>query len=152
MMVALILGAMVAGLLLMRRTVGISGGNAGRRCRQAPGPTPAARGFRYDVADPLFFGAAQRAFEALNQVDRDVHTVIIDLSGVAAIDSTGLVAFESTVQRLAAAGINTVITGVQAQPRQMLSTAGFKDRVAGITVAGDVSFGHPGPDQQELDW
>jgi anti-anti-sigma factor len=101
---------------------------------------------------PLFFGAAQRAFEAITLVDRDVHTVIIDLSGVAAIDSTGLVAFESTVQRLAAAGINTVITGVQAQPRRMLSAADFKDWVAGITVASYVSFDRPGPDQQELDW
>ena len=51
----------------------------------------------YDVAGPLFFGAAEKALDALTVIGEGVHTVIVNLDDVPAIDATGLVALESTI-------------------------------------------------------
>jgi SulP family sulfate permease len=87
----------------------------------------------YEVAGPLFFGAAQKAMSALQRVPTGVSVVVLDLSSVPAMDGTGLVSLESAVSRLHQLGMFVVLGGVQAQPLRVLARSGIRehrDRIA----------------------
>ena len=81
----------------------------------------------YEIEGPLFFGAAQKAIEALMAVNTTVRAVVLDLEGVPAMDVSGLVAFESALARLHKLGAFVIIAGTQAQPRGVLEKAGIVD-------------------------
>ena len=91
----------------------------------------------YDVAGPLFFGAAEKALEALTVVEEGVHTVVMDLEDVPAIDATGLVALESTIARLNGHNVKVVLSGVRPQPRRALEKAGFRDQPGRLEITDD---------------
>jgi SulP family sulfate permease len=137
MVVAVTVGVVLAALLFMRRMVEISGATliGGPEGHTVSGLPPGV--VFYDVAGPLFFGAAEKALGALAVVGGGVHTVIMDLEDVPAIDATGLVALESVVQRLNDAGVKVVLSGVRPQPRRALAKAGFEDRPGRLEVTDD---------------
>jgi SulP family sulfate permease len=82
----------------------------------------------YEVAGPLFFGAAQQAMEALASVDKRVRVVIMDLRSVPALDATALVALESAFERLYKGRIFVILAGVQPQPMRAMARAGWRGR------------------------
>jgi SulP family sulfate permease len=140
MVVAVIVGVVLAALLFMRRMVEISGATliGGPQGHTVTGLPPGV--VFYDVAGPLFFGAAEKALEALTVVGQGVHTVIIDLEDVPAVDATGLVALESTIARLHGHGIKVVLSGVKPQPRRALDKAGFKDEPGRLEITDDTDI------------
>ncbi len=139
MVVAVITGVMLAALLFMRRMVEISGAElmGGPAGHTVAGLPPGV--VFYDVAGPLFFGAAEKALGALSVVGEGVHTVIVDLEDVPAVDATGLVALESIVERLNRHGAKVVISGVRPQPRRALSKAGFRDEPGKLEITDDTN-------------
>jgi len=139
MVVAVAVGVVLAALLFMRRMVEISGARliGGEHGHLAEGLPPGV--VFYDIAGPLFFGAAEKAFAALTVVGSGVHTVIMDLEDVPAIDATGLVALESTIERLNGLGIKVVLVGVQSQPQRVLIRAGFDDRPGLLEITDHLS-------------
>jgi sulfate permease, SulP family len=88
----------------------------------------------YEVAGPLFFGAAQKAMSALQRVPTGVKVVVLDLTSVPAMDATGLVSLESAVARLHQLGMYVVLGGVQGQPLRVLARSGIRDRRDRIAV------------------
>ncbi len=140
MVVAVVVGVVLAALLFMRRMVEISGAEliGGADGHVVAGLPPGA--VFYDVAGPLFFGAAEKALEALTRVEGGVHTVIMDLEDVPAIDATGLVALETTIERLNSQGIKVVLSGVRPQPRRALAKAGFEDRQGKLEITDDTTI------------
>jgi SulP family sulfate permease len=90
------------------------------------------------VAGPLFFGAAEKALGALTVVGEGVHTVIVDLEDVPAMDATGLVALESIVERINRNGAKVVLTGIQPQPRRAVERAGFHDEPGKLELTDDL--------------
>jgi SulP family sulfate permease len=134
MVVAVAVGVVLAAMLFMRRMVEISGAQlvGGPEGHTLAGLPPGV--VFYDVAGPLFFGAAQKALDALTVVGAGVHTVIIDLEDVPAIDATGIVALESTVAHLNKAGAKVVLSGVKDQPRRALAKAGFRDEAGKLEI------------------
>lgn len=66
----------------------------------------------YEVAGPLFFGAAASAASQFAESLDGIRVVILFLGGVPMIDMTGLVALESSVEKLQKAGIMVVLAGV----------------------------------------
>lgn len=138
MVVAVGVGVVLAALLFMRRMVEISGAQllGGPQGHTAVGLPPGV--VFYDVAGPLFFGAAQKALAALTTVTGDVHTVIIDLEDVPAVDATGLVALESTIESLNGLGIKVVLTGVQPQPQRAFARAGIVDVTGKLEITDNV--------------
>src|SRR5438093_2481803 len=135
MVVAVTAGVMMAALLFMRRMAEVSGVEL-----VAEGhpdlAEPLPRGVvLYDIAGPLFFGAAQKAMRSLQAMEgRHVRIVILDVEHVPAIDATGIVALESLVARLNEGGIKVIIVAVQDQPLRALARAGWRNRKGRLRI------------------
>jgi SulP family sulfate permease len=125
MVVSVTVGVLLAALLFMRRMAEVS--NV-RLVSQHP---IAKEGIPkdvliYEVAGPLFFGAAQKAMSALQRVPTGIKVVVLDLASVPVIDATGLVSLESAVARLRQLGIFVVLGGVQEQPLRVLDKSNLR--------------------------
>jgi SulP family sulfate permease len=98
MVVAVTAGVVMAALLFMRRMAELTeartvlGLGQGETDREFPSGIAL-----YEIAGPLFFGAAERAMGTLESVDRGARVVIVDLSRVPTIDAPRLVARESAL-------------------------------------------------------
>jgi len=79
----------------------------------------------YEVAGPLFFGAAQKAMSTLRTLRKNVKVVVLDLRAVPVMDATGLVNLESAIERLKEAGIYIILGGIQPQPLALFQKAGW---------------------------
>jgi SulP family sulfate permease len=96
----------------------------------------------YDLAGPLFFGAAHKAMQALRQAERrKTRVVVLDVTDVPSIDATGLVALESLIADLNGAGIKVVLVGVQTQPLRTLTRAGWRNRRGKLRIFRSVARG-----------
>ena len=125
MVIAISTGVVLGALMFMHRMSKVSmvrlvAGDA----PQAPKNLPPDVRF-YEIAGPLFFGAAERAMNALRTHDRDVRAVILDLSAVPTIDATGLVALEELMDELNEAGIEVAICAAQSNVLGVLREAGY---------------------------
>jgi SulP family sulfate permease len=80
----------------------------------------------YEIAGPLFFGAAQRAMGAIETVGAGARVLVLALGRVPAIDATGLVALESALERLRVAKKLVVIAGPLPEPRQVFDKANLE--------------------------
>ena len=87
----------------------------------------------YEIAGPLFFGAAQRAMGAMSLV-KGTTTVILKMDQVPVIDATGLVALESAVHKLRRAGYKIIFAGLADRPAGLLARAGI------VRVPGRIAF------------
>lgn len=138
MVVAVTAGLVLSSLLFIRRMAEVSGVTlVGDHHPDLDAPLP--RGVvLYDVAGPLFFGAAQSALSALETVDkRGLRVVVLDLTDVPAIDATGLVNLESLVSRLNADGVKVIVCGVQEQPLRAFARAGWRNRKGRLRIFRD---------------
>jgi SulP family sulfate permease len=143
MTVAVTAGIVMAALLFMRRMAEVSGVTLVSSGHHPALAAPLPRGVVvYDLAGPLFFGAAQKAMSALRAVERRrVQVVVLDVEDVPALDATGLVALESLIAELNAGGIKVVLVGVQPQPLRAFARAGWKDRKGRLRIFQSVEPG-----------
>jgi len=139
MVVAVSVGVVLAAFLFMRRMVEISGARliGGEEGHLVEGLPPGV--IFYDIAGPLFFGAAEKALAALGVVESGVHTVIIDFEDVPAIDATGMVALESMITKLNGHDIKVVMAKLNPQPRQVIERAGFVETPGKLEIADELS-------------
>lgn len=79
----------------------------------------------YEIAGPLFFGAAENAVEAISSITDDVRVVIFLMDGVPVMDVTGLIAFESALAKLANDQRRVYLVGVRKQPSELLLKSGM---------------------------
>jgi SulP family sulfate permease len=133
MVVSVTVGVVLAALLFMRRMAEVS------NVRLVDQHPIATQGLPkdvliYEVAGPLFFGAAQKAMSALQRVPTGVSVVLLDLSSVPVMDGTGLVSLESAVARLHQLGMFVVLGGVQVQPLRVLARSGIREHRERIAV------------------
>ncbi len=119
MVVSVSVGVMLAALLFMRRMAELSEAKLVSEAHHPHGPLPRDV-VLYEIDGPLFFGAAQKAMEALAAVDRTVRVVVLDLDGVPTMDVSALVAFDSALTRLKTMGAFIILAGLKAQPRSMI--------------------------------
>lgn len=126
MVVSVSVGVVLAALLFMRRMAELSSVTLVGKGHAALSPPLPAGVLLYDIAGPLFFGAAQKAMSALAQVSEGVRVVLLDVRDVPAMDATGLVNLESTLARLHRAGVMVILGGVQPQPASLLARAGIE--------------------------
>lgn len=141
MVVAVTAGVVLASMLFMGRMAEISGARVIADDHPALAQPMPAGVLVYAIGGPLFFGAAQKAMGALRSVGEHVRVVVLDLSGVPAMDATGLVSLESTVARLASRDVFVVLAGVQAQPMHVLERAGWHTGRTDLAVCGTLEAG-----------
>jgi SulP family sulfate permease len=91
----------------------------------------------YEIAGPLFFGAAEKAIETLTSVRDDTRAIVLQMDAVPVIDITGLVALESAIDKLARAHIFVAMAGVRPEPRAVLERAGLRDSPGKLAICGD---------------
>jgi SulP family sulfate permease len=136
MVVAVSVGVVMAALLFMRRMAEVSQVRLVDAHPLGLG-RPLPKGVvAYEIAGPLFFGAAQKAMAALHTVDKGVRVVILDLRAVPMLDATGLVGLESAFERLHRDDVMVVVGGAQPQPLRAMARAGWQDRKGRIAVFG----------------
>ncbi|MBI5764956.1 MAG: C4-dicarboxylic acid transporter DauA [Planctomycetes bacterium] len=136
MVISVSVGVVLAALLLMRRMADLSSVRLVDSHPIAPGEALPEGLVVYEIAGPLFFGAAQKAMSSLRTVQRGIRAVVLDMQSVPAMDATGLVNLESAIDRLRKSGVFVVLAGVQKQPLRILAKAGWKDRQSWVAVHG----------------
>jgi SulP family sulfate permease len=140
--VALSVGMVLAAFLFMKRMSEVSNVQAiSREMLDQEGddrPEEAIQRWRglvpkgvevYDINGPFFFGAAETFSEYLGQVSGKPKAIVLDLEGVPAMDSTGLRALTTLVERRAKANVPVFIVGLQAQPRELILRSPLADLV-----------------------
>jgi SulP family sulfate permease len=148
MVVAVSVGVVLAALLFMRRMAEITQARltvgAGDEVRSVADEIPRELQNEvaiYDIAGPLFFGAAQKAMGSLGTVAGGLKVLIVRLDKVPVMDSTGLVALESAISTLTKRGCLTILTGLQPQPAHLIERAGFRQRPWRVGICSDLTAG-----------
>ena len=114
MQVAVAGGLALASVLFIRRVTELTRIKPVKH--RAEAEHPQQRGIvLYDVDGPLFFGAAHKALKIVTAVDRNVHTVVLDLRDVRLMDATGLSNLEDIANHLARR--QTVLYLIHVRPR-----------------------------------
>jgi SulP family sulfate permease len=136
MVIAVTVGVVLAALLFMRRMSTLTTVDLETRTDKG---VSVPKGIRlYEIAGPLFFGAAKTAMELLHTVGGEDHTCIIDMQHVPVIDATGLVALESTVARLERSHVKVIFAGLSPTVSEKFDKAGIKREPGKIAYAPDV--------------
>ena len=136
MVLAVSVGVVLAALLFMRRMADITNTrlDVGTMAKMELPPGV----LLYEIAGPLFFGAAQKAFDALHLVAGRSHAIIIYMAQVPAMDATGLVALETLLGKLRRAKHKVVLAGLQPPVRALLLRAGIRKEPGVLAFAPDL--------------
>jgi SulP family sulfate permease len=136
MVVAISVGVVLAALLFMRRMSDLTSArmiplDQGDENRVLP------KGLAvYEIAGPLFFGAAARAMGAIQTAAVDARAVVLALGAVPVIDATGLVALESVLERLSEQKKIVILAGPLPEPRSVFDKANLEEHHAQVFVTG----------------
>jgi SulP family sulfate permease len=123
MVIAVSFGVVLAALLFMRRTAELTHSRI-LEARGSESEHELIPGVAiYEIAGPLFFGAAQNAMGAIGSVAPETRVVVLALGLVPSIDATGFVALESAIRRLSAAKKLVVLAGPLPHPRTVFDRA-----------------------------
>ena len=139
MVIAVSVGVVLAALLFMRRmavttTVQLeSPQELGLSIDLPPGVR------LYEIAGPMFFGAAKSAMEVIATVGAGSdHTFVLNMQHVPTIDVTGLVALESMLDRLFRSHIKVIFAGLTPEVADLLDRAGIKRAPGRLAYAPDI--------------
>lgn len=136
MVVAVTLGVMLAALMFMKRMAMMTHTNL-KSVTDTKAEVP--DGVRvYEIAGPLFFGAAKTAMEALHTAGGKDHTIILAMQHVPTMDATGLVALESVLDRLHRSNVKVIFAGITEDVHAILDRAGLKRVPGRLAYAPDV--------------
>ena len=137
MVIAVAVGMMLAFLLFAKRMADV----AQIRLvddQQLSHPELADKGIViYEIAGPLFFGAAGKAVSSLGQIGANIRMVVFDFRKVPAVDVTGLINLESAIKKLHAMKIQVVLAGIGGQPHRALNKAGWGDQDRELAIFED---------------
>ena len=136
MVIAVTVGVILAALLFMKRMAEVSGIRLVDRRESVRGlDRPLPHGvLLYAVGGPLFFGAVRSAMTALEEVDKSVRVVILDLRAVPSLDATALVGLESAFDRLNRSSVFVILGGVQPGPLRVMARAGWRGRHGRVAI------------------
>jgi len=126
MVIAVSVGIVLASLLFMRRMADLAEVKLVEEHHHLPDRKLPKSVVYYEIAGPLFFGAAHRATSALHIVHDQAKTVVLDLESVPTMDSTGVVNLRSAIARLHKDHLVVVLAGLRPQPRRVLEDAGVR--------------------------
>jgi SulP family sulfate permease len=142
MTVAVTAGVLLAAVLFMRRMADLSGArlveNGQHHALREPVPPGAVL---YEIAGPLFFGAAEKAMDSLHATAGEAGVVLLELGAVPVIDATGMVNLESALARLARDQTLVILVRVQSQPAKFMARVGIEPTPGRIAFAVNLEEG-----------
>jgi len=94
----------------------------------------------YEINGPFFFGIADTFLENALQYRRPVPVLIIRMRYVPAMDATGLHALTRLYDKCTEVGTRMVLSGVNEQPRKVMTKAGFVDRIGAENVCPEFNI------------
>jgi SulP family sulfate permease len=86
----------------------------------------------------LFFGAVNKLEELLDPKAGHPEVVILEMSRLVQLDTTGLEGLENLRDKLAGRGCTLIVCGLNAQPGSLLQRSGFLGHVGDDNVAPDL--------------
>ena len=137
MVIAVTFGVLLAALLFMRRMAVLTRAENLAYIQEHHYEVP-PKVRVYEIAGPLFFGAAKTAMEALHTAGGNFHTLILSMQHVPTIDATGLVALESVLDRLHRSKVKVIFAGLTPEVHTILAGAGLKRDPGKLAYAPDV--------------
>ncbi|HAZ12161.1 MAG: C4-dicarboxylic acid transporter DauA [Bdellovibrionales bacterium GWA2_49_15] len=142
MVIGVTVGVVLASLLFMRRMASISSVQAytGSSHPHLVDSLPKEI-LLYGIAGPLFFGAAENAAEALDDITDGIKAVIFSLEDVPAMDVTGMVALESAINKLTTQNRYVYLVGVQPQPQKLFDRGDLFQKNKRVFICKDVAEG-----------
>lgn len=147
MVVAVTVGFGLAAVLFMRRMAEITearlvlaDGPSGPGGLDAPQVALPPGVSLYEIAGPLFFGAAQNAVDALSATHSGFDVLILDLSRVPVIDATGFVALRNALAVVLRGGRQVVVVGPLPRPHSLFERAGMTADPR-ISIVADLDAG-----------
>lgn len=81
----------------------------------------------YEINGPMFFGAADKFIEVINEVDGKTQTMILRLRNVPAMDATAIHALKRFMKVCDKHKIKIILSGLKEQPYAVLEKAGVID-------------------------
>ena len=94
----------------------------------------------FDVDGPLFFGAAHKALKIATSVDTSIRIVVLDISGVPVIDTTGMVNLRSLAVNLEQRSIRLFLIGASERIKGKLVKFGLTDDPYRVVITDDASL------------
>jgi len=138
MVIAVSVGVMLAALLFMRRMAVLT--KVSLETETAARYELPKGVLLYEIAGPLFFGAAQMAMETFDTVGtkEEARVVILGMGGVPTMDATGLVALESILDRLERSQSKVILTGLRPEVAELFEAAGIRKVAGQLAFAPDI--------------
>jgi len=136
MVIAVSVGVVLAALLFMRRMAVMTRIELDTETSTTYEAPPGVR--IYEIAGPMFFGAAKTAMETLDTVGSETRTLILAMEHVPVMDATGMVALETMLDRLHRSNRKVIIAGLQPEPTEVLARAGIKRIPGRLAFAPDI--------------
>ena len=136
MVVAVGVGVVLAALLFMKRMAEITDVRLDTGTMAKMDLPPEV--LLYEIAGPLFFGAAQKAMSTLEAVHRSPTAVILYMAQVPVMDASGLVALEALLAKLMRSGHKVVLAGLNSTVKEMLDRAGIVRQPGRLAFAPDL--------------
>ena len=121
----------------------------------------------YEINGPMFFGAADKFLEVINEVNGKTQTVILRMRNVPAMDATAVHALNRFIKSCHKYKIKILLSGLKPQPYDVLEKAGVvaaigKDNIFDLfetalsyaesyhyQLSGDVATNDPGTENKE---
>jgi sulfate permease, SulP family len=94
----------------------------------------------YSVDGPFFFGASEKALEAMDTLGGGAKIVVMRLNRVPAMDATGMHALERVLDHLTRRRVKLILSGLHAPLREKLERVGFLDKLGRENVTPDIEW------------
>lgn len=140
MVVAVTVGIVLAALLFMRRMAELTHSRPWHEQHELLSVDIPPDVVVYEIAGPLFFGAAEKTFRVLEDLRAfgGKRAVILNMHGVPTMDVTGMVALETILAKLKKHGLFVILAGVGDQPRQVLKKAHIEPEPGKLAFVHDL--------------
>lgn len=139
MQVAVTAGMVLAAAMFMRRMSELTSSTLIKEHQTHPELAGKKGVVVFDVDGPLFFGAAHKALKIVSAVDPGLRDVVLDLSGVPAIDTTGMVNIRYLASSLKQRGIKLYIYSAPDRIKTKLERFGLSGEPSNVVITDDLT-------------
>ena len=91
----------------------------------------------FRISGPVFFGVAGELLDAMRKIGRTPKVIILRMRLVPMLDASGVTMIEEFIDQAKLSGTQIILSGVQAQPLEMLARIGLSADQPGISFQSD---------------